>query len=44
MKVAGEKQHYHDNSSAPEGRGMRISRGLQHADPEADASETDTEL
>ena len=42
-KVAGGNQPYHE-SSAPQGRGMRISRGLQLVDHEADASETDTEL
>lgn len=41
-KKAGEKQPYHD-TSAPEGRGMRISRVLPHTDHEADTSEAETE-
>ena len=41
-KKAGDQQHYHDGS-APEGRGMRISREWRRAEHEADASETETE-
>ena len=41
-KKAGKQQRYHDGS-APEGRGMRISREWRRAEHEADASETETE-
>ena len=39
-KKAGDQQHYHDGS-APEGRGMRISREWRRTEHEADASETE---
>ena len=41
-KKAGDQQQYHEGS-APEGRGMRISREWRRAEHEADASETETE-
>ena len=41
-KKAGSKQHYHD-SSGQEGRGMRISRYLPHADLPADSTDTEVQ-